>query len=139
VAAVGRLLERYQPPPGVQVLDGGTLGLSLLPYLQDADRVILVDAIAADAPPGSLVRLEGEDVSHAAAHRLSVHQIGVKDLLDGVRLLGQTPPTVVLHGVVPASLEVAVALSEPVDAALPGLVERVVEEAALLGFVLRPR
>jgi len=139
VAAVGRLLEAYEAPAGVRVLDGGTLGLSLLPHLQDAERVILVDAIAADGPPGSLVRLEGEEVSHAAAHRMSVHQVGVKDLLDGLRLLGQTPSTVVLHGVIPGSLEVAVGLSEPVEAALPDLVQRVVEEAADLGFALRPR
>ncbi len=52
-------------PDGVQVLDGGTLGLALLPYLEDAERAILVDAIEIDAPPGTLVRLEGDEVGPA--------------------------------------------------------------------------
>ena len=47
-AAVSLLLERFSPPAGVDVLDGGTLGLSLLPYLENADAVILVDAVRAD-------------------------------------------------------------------------------------------
>ena len=47
-AAVAFLLDRYEAPPGVQVLDGGTLGLSLLPYLDAADAVILVDDVRAE-------------------------------------------------------------------------------------------
>ena len=47
VAAVGRLADRYDRPEGVRILDGGTLGLSLLPHLEDAEQVILVDAIQA--------------------------------------------------------------------------------------------
>ena len=43
-------VDRYESPDGVRVFDGGTLGLSLLPYLEDARRVILVDAVHADAP-----------------------------------------------------------------------------------------
>lgn len=138
-AAVEALLRGWEPPPGVRILDGGTLGLTLLPLLQDADRVIIVDAIAADAPAGSLVRLEGSEVSLAAANRLSVHQVGVSDLLGGVSLLGQTPSVVVLHGVVPQSMELSVELTPAVAAAIPALVERVAAEAAALGFPLRAR
>lgn len=139
VEAVARIAREFEAPEGVYVLDGGTLGLSLLPWLQDAERVILVDAILADTPAGSPVRLEGSDVAHAAAHRMSVHQIGVADLLDGVRLLGQTPSALILHGVVPESMELTVDLTPAVAAAVPGLVERVVAEAAALGFPLRRR
>ena len=45
-----------------RVFDGGTLGLSLLPYLEDAETAILVDAIRADGQPGDFVRLDGEEV-----------------------------------------------------------------------------
>ncbi|MGZ8255244.1 MAG: hydrogenase maturation protease, partial [Burkholderiaceae bacterium] len=86
-AAVAELHDRYEPCAGARVLDGGTLGLSLLPYLDAADIVILVDAIRADAPPGSFVRLDGDEVAPAVATRLSPHQIGVADLLDGARWL----------------------------------------------------
>ncbi|HEY7441077.1 MAG TPA: hydrogenase maturation protease, partial [Vicinamibacterales bacterium] len=75
-AAVALLLERYEVPPGVRVLDGGTLGLSLLPYIDAADALILVDAIRAEGSPGSLVRLDGTEVAPAVATRLSPHQVG---------------------------------------------------------------
>jgi hydrogenase maturation protease len=132
-AAISLLLDRYRPPRGVRILDGGTLGLSLLPYLQEADNVILVDAIRADAPAGSLVRLDGEDVAPAVATRLSPHQIGVSDLLDGARWLGRYPARLVLLGIVPGAIDLAVGLSPAAARSLPALVERVVEEAARLG------
>jgi hydrogenase maturation protease len=138
-AAVAELVARYDPPEGVRVLDGGTLGLSLLPYLEDADNAILVDAIRTDAPPGTLVRMDGDDVAPAVATRLSPHQVGVADLLDGARWLDRYPRRLVLLGLVPGSIELNVGLSPSVEPAIPGLVERIVEEAGTLGFVFRRR
>lgn len=134
-AAVALLLERYVPPERASVLDGGTLGLSLLPYLEEAETVILVDAITADAPPGTVVRLEGADVAPAVATRLSPHQIGVADLLDGARWLDRYPDRLLLLGIVPESMELAVGLSPRVHAALPALVDRIADEARELGFI----
>ena len=139
VRAVDRLLDEWETPPGARVLDGGTLGLALLAQFQRADRVILVDAIGSDTEPGSLVRLEGEDVEPAVRRRLSVHQVGVADLLDGLRLLDEFPQELVLLGIVPQSLELSVSLSPSVEANLPVLVEWVVREAGRLGFDFRPK
>ncbi|HEY7368450.1 MAG TPA: HyaD/HybD family hydrogenase maturation endopeptidase [Thermoanaerobaculia bacterium] len=139
VTAVTRLLESWEPPEGVRVMDGGTLGLALLPYLQDARRVLIVDAVRADAPPGSPVRLEGDEVAPAVAARLSPHQVGVADLLDGARWLGTYPEVVVLLGVVPATIELGLARTPAVEAAIPDLVSRVLAEAALFGFRFQPR
>ena len=96
---------------GREVLDGGTLGLALLPYLEDAERAILVDAIQADEPAGTLVRLEGDDVGPAVAARLSVHQVGVSDLIEAARWRDRIPPTLVLLGIVPETTELGVGLS----------------------------
>jgi hydrogenase maturation protease len=139
VTVVERLAGAYEAPDGVRILDGGTLGLSLLPYLEDADQVILVDAVRDDAAPGSFVRLTGDDVAPAVAARLSVHQIGVVDLLDGARWLGRMPRTLVLLGLVPESIELSLTRSPAVERNLPELVRRVAEEAAALGFPLRLR
>ena len=133
VSAFDRMFER---PPAVEVLDGGTLGLALLPYLEEADAAILVDAIRADAPAGSPVRLEGADVAPAVEQRLSPHQVGVADLLDGVRWLDRSPQRLVLLGVVPATLELGVGCSPAVRAALPALVERIADEIRGFGFDL---
>jgi hydrogenase maturation protease len=138
-AAVALVHDRYRIPAGVRVLDGGTLGLSLLPYLEDADALILVDAIRADGPPGTFVRLEGDDVPPAVATRLSPHQIGVADLLDGARWLDRSPARVVLLGLVPESMELAIGLTARVSMAMPDLVARIADEAGALGQVFHPR
>lgn len=134
VAAVNALVAGYVVPDGVRVIDGGTMGMSLLPWIRSARKLIIVDAIASDSPPGTLVRLEGKDVAHAAAHRMSVHQVGVLDLLDSNRLMGDGPDEIILCGVVPEAMGLTVDLTPAVQAALPGLVERVVEEMCALGF-----
>jgi hydrogenase maturation protease len=139
VFVVRRLAEGCDAPDGVEILDGGTLGLSLLPHLLDAEAAILVDAIRGEGPPGSFVRLEGDEVAPAAAHRLSPHQIGVADLLDGARILDRSPKHLVLLGLVPQRLGLGFGLSEPVAGAVPELLERIVAEARALGFEFRKR
>jgi hydrogenase maturation protease len=135
-AVVAALRDRYDPAAGTLLLDGGTLGLSLLPYLEDARRVILVDAVAADAPAGTLVRLEGDDVGPVVATRLSPHQVGVADLLEGARWHEREPAQLILLGVVPESIELGVGLSAPVRLALPELIDLVCAEARALGCPL---
>jgi hydrogenase maturation protease len=137
--AIDRLVRSYDAPEGVAILDGGTLGLSLLPYLEDAERAILVDAIRGDGPPGTLVRIEGEEVAPAVAARLSPHQVGVADLLDGARWRDRYPSSLVLLGLVPQGLELRVGLSPALQAALEALVAAVVFEAGALGFHLSPK
>jgi hydrogenase maturation protease len=139
VDAVERLKKEFDLPDDVRVMDGGTLGLALLPLLQSARRVILVDAVAADAEPGSLVRIEGDEVAHAAAHRLSPHQVGVADLLDGLRLLGGLPEEIVLLGLVPETIDLSVDRTERIEQRLPSLTEAVAIEAGELGSPLRRR
>lgn len=136
VEVVTRLRRLYDPPAGVRVLDGGTLGMSLLHWMAGTPNVILVDAIGDDAPPGSFVRLEGDDVAPAVRERLSVHQVGVTDLLDGLRLIDAYPAQLVLLGLVPESVELRVGLSPALERNVEELVEEVAAEAARLGFAL---
>ncbi len=139
VVAVERLRRRGPLPEGVRLLDGGTLGLSLLGCFDGADDVILVDAVRTGEPPGTLVRLEGDEVAPAVRERLSCHQIGVADLLDGLRLLDAYPRRLVLVGLVPETLELGLGRTPAVEEALPRLVAAVGEEAARMGYDLTPR
>jgi hydrogenase maturation protease len=133
-AAVARLEQNYRVPAGVRLEDGGTLGLSLLGLIAESDHVILVDAIQADSPAGTLIRLEGADVSDAVRDRLSPHQIGVADLLEAARLIESYPATVILLGLVPDSIDLAVARSSAVTDRLDELVAAVVREVQSLGY-----
>ena len=134
IAAIHKLIREYELPEGVVALDGGTLGLSLLPLVDSADQVILVDAIKADGPPGTQVRIEGDEVAPAVYERLSPHQIGVADLLAGASLLDRYPERVVVIGVVPDSIELGLERTPAVQASIPELVERVVEELTAMGY-----
>jgi hydrogenase maturation protease len=139
VAAVAAIAERFEVPESVSLLDGGTLGLSLLGWLADAQDVLLVDAIRSDAPPGTLVHLEGDEVAPAARERLSVHQIGVADLLDALRWIDAWPQRLALVGLVPERLSLGLARSPAVERALPALVDAVVGEIRARGHRLVPR
>jgi hydrogenase maturation protease len=134
IAAIHKLIREYDMAEGVRALDGGTLGLSLLPLVDSADQVILVDAINGNGPPGTLLRIEGDEVAPAVYERLSPHQIGVADLLAGASLLDKYPERVVILGVVPESIELGLERTPNVQAAIPALVERVVEELTELGY-----
>lgn len=133
--AVRALEKQYLTPPGVSIIDGGTLGLALLPLLLDAKRVMIADAVRdSNAAAGAIVRFEGDDVGPAARERLSCHQIGVADLLDGASLLGQLPGTLILIGIVAEDLSLRVGLSSDVRAGMTALIDRIVVESKALGF-----
>jgi hydrogenase maturation protease len=138
-AALSRLASRYLIPTGVRLEDGGTLGLALLGLLAEAERVILVDAVRTGSPPGTLVRLDGDDVMPAVRDRLSPHQVGVAELLETSRLIGCYPATVTLIGLVPGSLDPGLARSPAVAAGLDELVEAIVREVAALGYPMVPQ
>jgi hydrogenase maturation protease len=139
VAAVTRLEREYDISHGVRLADGGTLGLALLGLLTESKHAILVDAVRADAPPGTLVRIDGEEVGPAVRERLSPHQIGVADLLDAARLTDSYPTSVTLLGLVPEKMDLSLARSGPVEAGLDGLIGAIVHEAQGLGYELSPK
>jgi hydrogenase maturation protease len=137
VRVVQLMKERYSFPDQVTVLEGGTLGLDLLPQLEAAERLIIVDAVETGAPPGTLVRLTGQEIPQALEARLSPHQIGLMDLLTVASLLGQYPRETILWGVQPESVQMALRLSAPVAAQLEPLVEKVLGELAHWGVFPR--
>lgn len=139
VVAVERLRARYEWPEELMLVDGGTLGMALLSLLEDADEVWILDAVRIEAPPGSLVRLDGDEVEPALRERLSPHQVGVADLLDALHWRDRWPTSLRVLGLVPRSLALRVGLSEPVAAGLGALEAAVVAEVRRAGHAVRPR
>lgn len=133
VFVVQQLQRDYRFSDRVEVLDGGTLGLDLLPRLEGVDRLLILDAINMDAHPGEVFRLAGEDVPRAFANKLSVHQMGVQDLLAVAELQGHCPPELVVWGVQPESIEMHIGLSDSVAPALPRVVRAVIDELTSWG------
>lgn len=128
VKLVQRLQKEYSFPPEVAVVDGGTMGISLLPLLAGAERLLVVDAIEKGRSPGTLVRLAGDDIHAGFRCKVSSSQIGVEDLLAAAELSGESPREVVIWGVQPAALEWGTELSSIVEERIDGLMERVLDE-----------
>jgi hydrogenase maturation protease len=139
VIAVHRLRRGWVLPPEVRVVDGGTLGLDLLALVAASDRVILVDAVRVDAPPGTLVRLSGSEVAPAVYERLSPHQIGVSDLIAGATLVERYPIEVVIVGIVPETTDLQLGCTQAVTNNLEALVDEVLVELAAHGYEAVPR
>lgn len=124
---IQRLLAAYRFEPEIEILDGGTLGLGLVTYLSDTDRLLIVDAAATGAAPGSVVVLRGSDVPAILRATLSAHEASLCDLLAALTLLGRTPAEFVAVGIEPENLMPSVDLSTCVRSSL-GEAERVVIE-----------
>ncbi len=135
---VQRLQERYALPAEVQVLDGGTLGMDLLYYLEGCQTLLIVDVVETGRPSGSLIRLEGEAVPSFLSIKVSPHQVGIPDMLFAARLKGIDPPDIVLWGVQPESFEIGLELSSAVEAQVDVLVEKIREELAARGYRVTP-
>jgi hydrogenase maturation protease len=90
---VVQALEKHTLPDGVECLDGGTGGFILLEPLQNAGRVILIDA-AADGNPLWTVTRTTPRFSRDYPPTLTAHDIGIKDLLDAFYIQGGGPEVV---------------------------------------------
>jgi hydrogenase maturation protease len=130
---VERLAGIYELPPSVQILDGGTLGLDLLYYLEGITNLLIVDAVDMGKEPGTLLRLEGDEVPSFLSIKMSPHQIGIPDMLFAAKLKDLYPPNLVMWGVQPASLEVGLELSPVVAAQVDELVSKAVEQLVQWG------
>jgi hydrogenase maturation protease len=106
VRCVEHLAAQWQVPEGVSVMDGGTQGLYLLPYVQGAKRLIVFDAIDYGLPPGTMKRVEGDEVPRfMGAKKMSLHQTGFQEVIAAADLTGQLPESLLLIGVQPEELE----------------------------------
>ena len=139
VRALEGLLADYRLPSRVRALDGGTMGLDLLPYLHGASRLLILDALQMGGPPGSLSRLVDGEIPAALALKLSVHQIGLQELLAASRFQGTLPAQMTLLGLEPATIDWGLELSPSVSAGLGTLVQAAVQELGAWGVAVEPR
>lgn len=136
IRALELLQQRYEVPPGVELLDGGTTGMGLLDDMSQREHVVVIDACQTGDPPGTLIRLADDQVPVYFSMRISPHQLGLSDVLATLELSGEKPAEVIVLGLVPKSLEMCLELSDVVSAKLDSLVEAVVAELGRLGYPL---
>ena len=106
VRAVEQLNRHYAVPPNVTLMDGGTQGIYLLQHVRDADVLVVFDAIDYGLPPGTIKRIEGENVpKFLGAKKISLHQTGFQEVLAMAEMMGDYPSHLLLIGVQPVELE----------------------------------
>lgn len=106
VRCVERLAETHAFPDTVRLLDGGTQGLYLLPFLEEAEALIVFDAVDYGLPPGTLKIVEDDEVpAFMGAKKMSLHQTGFQDVIATAQLMGYCPARMVLIGCQPVELE----------------------------------
>ena len=138
IRAINELERRYQFSNEVELLDGGTAGMELLNHIAGRDHLIIIDAMKCDQPPGTVVRIEGQDVPAAFRTRISPHQLGLSDLLAAAMLTDELPKNLVLFGVEPANLDQGLDLSDTVEASLDKLLGAVCDELVSIGSTIKP-
>ncbi|MCF1709325.1 HyaD/HybD family hydrogenase maturation endopeptidase [Tabrizicola sp. J26] len=106
VRCVEAMAETYALPANVRLLDGGTQGLYLLPFLEEADALMVFDAVDYGLAPGTLKIVEGDEVpAFMGAKKMSLHQTGFQDVIATAQLLDVCPKRLMLIGCQPVELE----------------------------------
>jgi hydrogenase maturation protease len=138
VRVMKELERRYTFSANVELLDGGTAGIELLRHIRKRDYLIIIDAMKCGQQPGTVVRVEGNDVPAVFRNRISPHQLGLSDLLAAAMLTDELPKNLVLFGVEPESIDIGLDVTETVEASLAKLIEEVADEIRSAGSSVVP-
>jgi hydrogenase maturation protease len=129
--AVVAALSSLGLPPHVEVVDGGTPGLETVLLLQGYERVIIIDAADMGLEPGQWRRFTPDTAELKSSEnklQSTLHAAGLAEALVLGGALDVLPPTLVIYGIQPQSLDWSQDLTEPLQAALTDLINAIVED-----------
>jgi len=141
VRCVEALGERWEFPPEVQLMDGGTMGLALIPMLLDASHILVFDAVDFRGEPGTLKVARDEEIPRFMGQgAMSLHQVGMNDVLASLEMLGHRPAAFTVIGVQPVQLaDYGGSLTPAVRALMPEALRLGLEELGRWGVPGRER
>ncbi|ACX52344.1 hydrogenase maturation protease [Ammonifex degensii KC4] len=120
-----RELQKFSYPPVVEILDGGTAGIDLLYYIEDSSRLIIIDAVNGQAPPGTIFKFSPDELDdYVPVAALSSHSVGILEVIYLAKVTGVLPPTTIF-GMQPASMAWGMELSPVIKERLPRLISLV--------------
>ena len=117
-----RELEKYDFNPHIALIDGGNMGMDLLPFFDEYNRMIIVDAVDFEKEPGFIDTIENDDILALFTTKMSLHHLGLKDVLSYAKLLDQTPEDLCLIGIQPEKVEMEIQLSKTIQSRFNKLV-----------------
>jgi hydrogenase maturation protease len=139
VHAVQALKRSFDFPRDISLLDGGTLGLDLLPYVEGVEKILFIDAVDFKRDPGSLTIMEDDEIPSFLRPALSFHQVGLSDLLFAAEFMGRKPRKIALIGIQPEKIETGLTLSETLDKNFAGYLRTILEKLREWGVEFREK
>jgi len=122
-------LKRLELPDGVSVVEGGTTGLGLIGLMEGYQRVIVVDAVDMGQPPGCVIRFTPSEVQFITAETpLSLHQVGLGEVLALANALEVAPAELAIIGVQPSWIQTRAGPSPELEGAIPHVIRMVLDE-----------
>jgi hydrogenase maturation protease len=138
LAVLAALRQQVDARGRLILMDGGTWGMNLLPAIEATSRLLLIDAINIGAEPGTTMRLERDELPRYFSHKISPHQVDLREILALAELRGTLPPETVAIGVQPESVTFRMALSPVVEAMVPVVTDAVLRQLFAWGHEPKP-
>lgn len=141
IRTIETLHARYTFPDTVRIMDGGTQGIFLLPWVRNAKRLLIFDAIDYGLPPATMKLIRGDDVPRfMGAKKVSMHQAGFQEVLSTAQLTDDLPEELVLIGVQPELLDdYGGSLRDSVKAQIDPAIQLALEILADWNITAQPR
>ncbi|MEN8189018.1 MAG: HyaD/HybD family hydrogenase maturation endopeptidase [Thermodesulfobacteriota bacterium] len=140
VHVVHHMEKNYLFPEEVKVIDCGTAGIYMAPFLEECDPIYVVDVVAVEGEPGSIHHFHIDEIrSGTISSKMSPHQLGLVEMLDICRLRDVGPESVEFFCVVPEQLDTGVTLSPVVEARVSQVADQLVARLEDDGLSVKKR
>jgi hydrogenase maturation protease len=120
-----KALKDYQ---NVEIIEGLTDGMRLLGPVEDAENLIIIDAINAGKEGGTIIKLVGDEIPAYFGIKMSIHQLGFQEVLLAAKMRERYPKQIMMFGMQPTSLELGIELTETNRGKLDELAHAVIEQ-----------
>ena len=137
VRVIEELKNKYSFSPSIRIVDGGTLGFSLINEIEGCKKLIVVDAVKTGSEPGTMYRFTRDDIRCQITQKMSAHDIGFLEVLEQWKVLGIAPEIIFL-GIEPEDMDSwGMQLSACIQGKVPRLIELVIKELENAGVTTK--
>lgn len=117
-----RELENEKLPSTIELVDGGTSTLDTLSYFLDYKKVIIVDCLKAGYEPGTIYKINPEDIKSYKSENLSIHDVQILDVVKIANMLGKFPK-VTIFGIEPQKICLDTEMTETMKNKIPEVIK----------------
>jgi hydrogenase maturation protease len=122
------LEEALKDVENIEIIEGLTNGMKLLGPVEDAENLIIIDAINAGKEPGTIITLVGDEIPAYFGIKMSIHQLGFQEVLLAAKLRERYPKKIMMFGMQPTSLQMGIELTDTNQKKLGELAKTVIDQ-----------